>query len=353
MAISGPPFLLQSPLQMCDKPETCGITLCHSSDSQFKMIAVVKREAIMNIAFIGLGNMGSAMAQNLIKAGHSLRVYNRTRSRADELQSQGAHVAATPGEAAAGVEIVITMLADDHALESVVFGAEDKSPADNDPADNKKQSLLASLPANAIHISCSTISVALSRRMAAAHAERKQHYVSAPVFGRPDAAAAAKLFIVAAGPAAQVAKCQPLFGAMGQKTFVVGEDAPGANVIKLNGNFLITTVIESLAESFALVRKSGLDANQFLEILTSTLFNAPIYKTYGALIVADKFTPPGFKVPLGLKDNRLLLAAAEEAAVPMPMASLVRDRFLAAMAQGMGELDWASIARISANDAGL
>ncbi len=293
----------------------------------------------MKIAFIGLGNMGSAMAQNLIKVGHQLRVYNRTRSRAEELK--GAHVAATPGEAVADCEIAITMLADDHALDSVFIGP------------NERQSLLASLPANAIHISMSTISVALSRRMAAAHAERKQHYVSAPVFGRPEAAAAAKLFIVAAGPSAQVQRCQPLFDAMGQKTFVVGEDAPGANLIKLNGNFLITTVIESLAESFALVRKSGLDANQFLEILTSTLFNAPIYKTYGGLIVADKFTPPGFKVPLGLKDNRLLLAAAEEAAVPMPMASLVRDRFLAAVAQGFSELDWASIARISANDAGL
>jgi 3-hydroxyisobutyrate dehydrogenase-like beta-hydroxyacid dehydrogenase len=298
----------------------------------------------MNIAFIGLGNMGSAMAQNLIKAGHSLHVYNRTRSRAEEFKHLGATVAATPGEAAAGAEIAITMLADDHALEGVLFGPE-KS--------NVKESLLGALPAGAIHVSCSTVSVALSRRMAAAHAERKQHYVSAPVFGRPEAAAAAKLFIVAAGPAAQVAKCQPLFDAMGQKTFVVGEDPSGANVIKLNGNFLITTVIESLAESFALVRKSGLDASQFLEILTSTLFNAPIYKTYGGLIVADQFTPPGFKLPLGLKDNRLLLAAAEEAAVPMPMASLVRDRFLAAMAQGMSELDWSSIARISAGDAGL
>ncbi|HEY2393848.1 MAG TPA: NAD(P)-dependent oxidoreductase [Candidatus Angelobacter sp.] len=292
----------------------------------------------MNIAFIGLGNMGSPMAQNLIKAGHALHVYNRTRSRAEELQSLGATVASTPSEAAAGAEIAITMVADDHALESVVFG---------------KAGLLDSLPANAIHISCSTISVALSRRMAAAHAERKQHFVSAPVFGRPEAASAAKLFVVAAGPAAQVVKCQPLFDAMGQKTFVVGEDAPGANVIKLNGNFLITTVIESLAESFALVRKSGLDANQFLEILTSTLFNAPIYKTYGGIIAAEKFEPAGFKLPLGLKDNRLLLAAAEEAAVPMPMASLVRDRFLAAMALGQSEQDWSSIARISAKEAGL
>lgn len=290
----------------------------------------------MKIAFIGLGNMGSPMASNLIKAGHTLHVYNRTRSRAEEIK--GAKVAATPAEATADAEVAITMLADDHALESVLFA---------------KGRVLDSLPANAIHISMSTISVALSRRMAAAHAERKQHYISAPVFGRPEAAAATKLFVVAAGPAAQVERCRPIFEAVGQKTFVVGEDAAGANVIKLAGNFLITCVIESLAESFALVRKSKLDANQFLEILTSTLFNAPIYKTYGGIIVDDKFSPPGFKVPLGMKDNRLLLAAAEEASVPMPVASLVRDRFIAAMAQGMSELDWAAIARIAANDAGL
>jgi 3-hydroxyisobutyrate dehydrogenase-like beta-hydroxyacid dehydrogenase len=249
-----------------------------------------------------------------------------------------ARVAATPGEAAAGAEVAITMLADDHALESVVFG---------------KGSLLDSLPPNAIHVSMSTISVALSRRLAAAHAERKQHYVSAPVFGRPEAAAAAKLFIVAAGPTEQIEHCRPLFDAMGQKTFLAGDDAPGANLMKLAGNFLITTVIESLAESFALVRKFGLDVNQFHEILTSSLFNAPIYKTYGAIIAAEKFEPAGFKLPLGLKDNRLLLAAAEEQAVPMPMASLVRDRFLAALAQGMSEQDWSAISRISAKDAGL
>jgi 3-hydroxyisobutyrate dehydrogenase-like beta-hydroxyacid dehydrogenase len=292
----------------------------------------------MNIAFIGLGNMGSPMAANLIKAGHKLTVYNRTRSRAEALQSEGARVANTPGEAASGAEVAITMLADDHALESVVFG---------------KGSLLDSLPPNAIHVSMSTISVALSRRLAAAHAERKQHYVSAPVFGRPEAAAAAKLFIVAAGTAAQIDRCRPLFDAMGQKTFTAGDDASGANLMKLAGNFLITAVIEGLAESFALVRKAGLDANLFHEVLTNSLFNAPIYKTYGALINSQKFEPAGFKLPLGLKDNRLLLAAAEENAVPMPMASLVRDRFLAALGQGMGELDWSAISKLSAKDAGL
>lgn len=298
----------------------------------------------MNIAFIGLGNMGSAMAANLLKAGHTLTVYNRTRARADELKPLGARVAATPGEAAAGAEVAITMLADDHALESVVFG---QGTAE------KGKGMLDSLPPNAIHISMSTISVALSRRLAAAHAERKQRYVSAPVFGRPEAAAAAKLFIVAAGPAAQIERCRPLFDAMGQKTFLAGDDASGANLMKLAGNFLITAVIEGLAESFALVRKAGLDANMFHEILTSSLFNAPIYKTYGALINSQKFEPAGFKLPLGLKDNRLLLAAAEENTVAMPMASLIRDRFLAALGQGMGELDWSAISKLSAKDAGL
>jgi 3-hydroxyisobutyrate dehydrogenase-like beta-hydroxyacid dehydrogenase len=296
----------------------------------------------MNIAFIGLGNMGSAMATNLIKAGHTLTVYNRSRARADELKPLGARVANTPGEAAAGAEVAITMLADDHAVESVVFG---EKPG--------KGNLLESLPPNAIHVSMSTISVVMSRRLAAAHAERKQHYVSAPVFGRPEAAAAAKLFIVAAGPAAQIERCRPLFDAMGQKTFIAGDGPSGANLMKLAGNFLITAVIEGLAESFVLVRKSGLDVNQFHEILTNSLFNAPIYKTYGGIIASEKFEPAGFKLPLGLKDNRLLLAAAEENAVAMPMASLIRDRFLAALAQGMGEQDWSAISRISAKEAGL
>ena len=292
----------------------------------------------MKVGFVGLGNMGAPMACNLLQAGHKLTVYNRTRSRAEEFTRAGAVVADTPGRAVSGAEAVITMLADDHALESVVFGP---------------GNILDSLAADAIHISMSTISVAISRRLAAAHRERNQHYVSAPVFGRPEAAAAAKLFIVASGPAAVVERCKSLFDGMGQKTFIAGDDPSGANVVKLTGNFLITTVIESLAESLALVRKSGLDPNQFLDVLTNSLFNAPIYKTYGGLIAAEKFSPPGFKLPLGLKDNRLLLAAAEEKSVPMPMASLVRDRFLSALAQGLGESDWSAIAKISAREAGL
>ena len=292
----------------------------------------------MKVGFVGLGNMGSAMVRNLIKAGHTLTVYNRTRSRAEGLQPLGARIAGSPGEAAAEAEALVTSLADDRAVEDVVF-----TPGN----------VLQSLPAGAIHISTSTISVALSRRLAASHREKQQHYVAAPVFGRPDAAAAAKLFIVAAGPADQIKRCRLLFDAIGQKTFLAGEEAPTANMIKLTGNFLITTVIESLAEAFALVRKFGLDPNTFLEVLTGSLFSAPVYRNYGSMIAADKFEPAGFKLPLGLKDNRLLLAAAEEAAVPMPMASLVHDRFVAALAQGLGEADWAAIARISYRNAGL
>ncbi len=292
----------------------------------------------MNIGFIGLGSMGTPMARNLIKAGHKLTVYNRTRSRAEALQREGARVADTPADAAADVEACITMLADDTAIEAVVFS---------------DRGVLAGLKRGATHICMSTISVALSQRLTKAHREKLQHYVAATVFGRPEAAAAAKLFVVAAGPVAHVKTCQPVFDAVGQRTFEVGEEPYASNVVKLAGNFLITAVIEALAESIALVRKHGLDPKTFMDLLTNSLFAAPVYRNYGAMIAADHFEPVGFKMPLGLKDNRLLLAAAEQAGVPMPLASLVRDRFVTAIAQGLGESDWAAIARISYREAGL
>ena len=292
----------------------------------------------MKVGFIGLGNMGSGMAGNLIKAGHQLVVYNRTRSRAEPLQSMGARIAGSISEAASNVEVLITSLADDRAVEEIIF-----SPGN----------VIQALPAGAVHVSTSTISVGLSRRLAKLHGKRQQHYVAAPVFGRPEAAASAKLFVVAGGPAGQVERCRTLFEAIGQKTFLAGDEAHKANVIKLAGNFMITAVIETLAESFAFVRKHELDPNTFLDILTSSLFTAPIYRTYGSLIASDKFEPPGFKLPLGMKDNRLVLLAAEEAAVPMPVASLIHDRFVAAMAQGLADADWSAIARVSYRDAGL
>jgi 3-hydroxyisobutyrate dehydrogenase-like beta-hydroxyacid dehydrogenase len=292
----------------------------------------------MDVAFIGLGNMGAAMAGSLMAAGHKLTVYNRTRTRAEPLQASGAKVAATPREAAAAAPTLITMLADDQAVEEVMFAPGHARDA---------------LRRGAVHVSMSTISVALSRRLTEEHQEKGQHFIAAPVFGRPDAAAQKKLFIVPAGPPDQIERCRPLFEAMGQKTFVMGEDPPAASVAKLAGNFLITAVIESLAETTALVRKYGLDGRVFLDLLTGSLFAAPAYRTYGALVTSGKFEPAGFKLPLGFKDNRLLLAAAEEAAVPMPLASLVHDRFLAALARGLAEADSSAIAQIAFRDAGL
>jgi len=290
----------------------------------------------MNVGFIGLGNMGQPMARNLLKAGHHLLVYNRTRSRAEELLAEGARLAESARDACRG-DVVITMLADDRAVEEVVTGAD----------------LVSNLAPNTVHVSMSTLSVALSRRLAEMHAQAGRAYVSAPVFGRPEAAAAAKLFIMAAGPAAAIDQCRPLFEALGQTTFVVGPDAPAANVVKLAGNFLIASLLESLGEAVALVRKSGVDPKRFLEIMTDSLFAAPVYKTYGSIIVQQRYQPAGFKVPLGLKDVRLILAAAEAAAVPMPIASLVRDRLLTAIAQGHPDLDWSVVARIAAENAGL
>ena len=292
----------------------------------------------MKVGFIGLGSMGAGMSRNLIKAGHDLVVYNRTRSRAQEMQSLGAKVADTASEAAAGAEVLITMLADDRAVQDVIF---------------EPGAAIEALSDGAIHISTSTISVDLSRGLAKSHADKHQNYIAAPVFGRPDAAAAGKLFIVSAGSSESIEKCRGLFAAMGQKTFTIGEDAPAANLVKLSGNFLITTVIESLAEGFALMRKAGVDPHRFLEVLTESMFSAPIYKTYGGILAAEKFEPVGFKLPLGFKDNRLLLAAAEEASVPMPMASLMHDRFVAALAQGLENADWSAIARVTYRNAGL
>jgi 3-hydroxyisobutyrate dehydrogenase-like beta-hydroxyacid dehydrogenase len=197
----------------------------------------------------------------------------------------------------------------------------------------------------------STISVALAERLTAAHAAAGQRFVSAPVFGRPEAAAAAKLFIVVAGAPDALQTCLPLFEAMGQKTFPIGDRPETANLVKLSGNFLIACVIEGLGEAMALVGKAGIDRKLYLDLLTSTLFTAPVYKTYGGLIAEDKFQPPGFAAPLGYKDIRLTLAAAEAIRVPMPFASILRDRFLTLLAGGGEALDWSAIGALAARDA--
>jgi 3-hydroxyisobutyrate dehydrogenase-like beta-hydroxyacid dehydrogenase len=291
----------------------------------------------MKIGFIGLGNMGSAMAANLLKAGHEVTVYNRTAGKAQPLVEQGARHAANVAEASGG-EVVMTMLADDHAVEGVAFG---------------KDAILEALPKGSIHVSASTISVALSERLAAAHKEKGQRFVSAPVFGRPEAAAAAKLFVVAAGDTATIDKCQPIFDAIGQRSFRFGDKPSNANLVKLSGNFLIAAVIESLSEALALVGKGGLDQREYLDFLTSTLFNAPVYKTYGTLAIEKKFEPAGFLAPLGLKDVKLALAAAESLRVSLPIGDLVRNRFLTLLANGGESLDCSAISQLPARDAGM
>jgi 3-hydroxyisobutyrate dehydrogenase-like beta-hydroxyacid dehydrogenase len=292
----------------------------------------------MKVAFIGLGNMGGAMASNLLATGQELTVWNRTRSRAEKLEKLGARIAESPGAAAAEAEVAITMVADDRVLEEVVFGA---------------GGLLERLPAGSVHLSMSTISVDLAKRLEQEHRTRGQEFVSAPVFGRPEAAQERKLFIVAAGPVAALKRCKELFAVLGQRTFIMGETAPAANLVKLSGNFLIGCVIESMAEAMALARKHGVDPQAYYEMLTNSLFAAPVYKTYGARIASDNYEPVGFRLLLGLKDVRLVLAAAESTAVPMPFANVIRDRLLSAIAGGMQDADWSAFARLAAADAGL
>jgi 3-hydroxyisobutyrate dehydrogenase-like beta-hydroxyacid dehydrogenase len=290
----------------------------------------------MDIGFVGLGNMGSGMAANLLKAGHQVTVYNRSPERARALVAQGARAARTVAEACGG-EAVVSMLANDDAVEAVSFGSD---------------GILANLAGGATHVSSSTISVALATRLSAAHSEAGRDFVTAPVFGRPEAAAAAGLFVVAAGDAAAVQRVSPIFNAVGQRTFVVSDDPSAASLIKLSGNFLIASVIESLGEAMALVGKAGVDKEQYLEILTSTLFGAPVYATYGGLIAREEFEPAGFAAPLGFKDVGLVLAAGEELRVPLPVASLLRDRFLTLLAGGGEHLDWSAIGALAAWEAG-
>jgi 3-hydroxyisobutyrate dehydrogenase-like beta-hydroxyacid dehydrogenase len=291
----------------------------------------------MDVGLIGLGRMGTGVAKSLLRAGHYVTVYNRTRERAEALRKDGAAVASSVAEACRG-DAVLTMLADDAAVEAVVFG---------------ENGVLKSLARGRAHISLSTISVPLSDRLATEHSRAGQEFIAAPVFGRPEAAEAAKLAVVAAGPKAAVERCKPLWEAIGQKLLVIGEQQSKANVVKLTGNFLIATVMESLAEALAFARKSGVDATALLDFLTSTFFNAPIYKTYGALIVEGKHDEVGFALPLGLKDVRLVIQAADARTVPMPIASLLHDRFVTALARGYERSDWSVLGRVAAEDAGL
>jgi 3-hydroxyisobutyrate dehydrogenase-like beta-hydroxyacid dehydrogenase len=290
----------------------------------------------MRLGFIGLGHMGAAMAANLVKAGHDVSVFNRTPGRAGSLIELGAREAASVA-AASDAQAVITMLADDDALSQVAFG---------------EAGLIASLPRGAIHVSMSSISVALSKRLAEAHARAGQRYIAAPVFGRPAMAATGKLFIVVAGDAATIEACQALLGAMGQKVIPIGAEPAAANLVKLSGNFLTAAAIEAMGEAVALVGKAGIDRQTYIDLLTSTVFNGAPYTTYGPLIAQGKFEPAAFAAPLAYKDIRLALAAAEGLRVPMPLGSLLHDRFLRLLVGGGEHLDWVALGGLATQDAG-
>ena len=290
----------------------------------------------MKIGFAGLGGMGSAMAANLLQAGYGVKVWNRSPQTAQPLVNAGAVQARQPEELAE-VDVLITMLANDAATEQVVV----------------ESGLLQQLRAGAIHINMATVSVALAKRLALLHAERNVGYIAAPVLGRVDVAAAGKLNILAAGDPLLLAKVQPLFEVLGQQTWHFGDEPEQANIVKIAANFTLASAIEAMAEGSALVRSYGVSGADYLHMLTSTLFASPAYKGYGGLIAEEKFEPAGFKLSLGMKDVGLALEAGANSHTPMPFASVLKDNFLDAVAQGDADLDWSALAKVAARRAGL
>ncbi len=282
----------------------------------------------MRIGFIGLGNMGAAIAANLLKARHEVTVWNRSAAKALPMTQAGAVLAGSPKEAAAGREVVITMLADDAALDAVLYGDD---------------GMLAGLATGALHISMSTIAVATAERLAREHLAREQRLLCAPVFGRPEAA----------GDPADVAHAGPIFTAVGQQVFSIGTTPAAAALVKLCGNFMILSAIEALAEAMTLAEKGGVAKSLLLEVLTGSLFNAPVYHNYGKILVEEKFKPAGFAAPLGLKDMRLAGQSADHLRVPMPLLNVLRDHLLQTIAVEGEDVDWSGIGLSIAKNSGL
>ena len=290
----------------------------------------------MDVGFIGLGEMGQGMARSLLRGGHRVLVWNRSPGPAQVLEREGAQLAATPDEAF-DAEAVVTMLANDLAVREVILD----------------RGLLQGVRKGLVHVVSSTISVALARELEAAHEKAGIGYVAAPVLGRPDVAAAGALNVLAAGRPDAVARIQPLLEAFGARIWPIGEAPHLANVAKLACNFSLAAAIETMAEAFALARRHDLEPRILMEVFTGSLFAAPVYKTYGPMIVEQRFEPAGFKLPLGLKDVRLALEAGEAAGAPLPFASILRDNFVDAISHGDADKDWSAIAAVAMRRAGL
>lgn len=283
---------------------------------------------MMDLGFIGIGTMGSRVAQNLVKAGNKVRVWNRERGAVDAAARWGAYPVPTAREAFSG-DAVFSMLADDNAVREVI------------------EPLLDGAPKGLVHVNMATISVAFARELAARHRDHGLAYVAATVFGRPELAAAAKLTIVAAGDPIAIARVQPLLDVIGERTWPMGVEPERANVVKLAGNLVLGAAVEAMAEASAMASHYGIAPADFLNVLTSGVFASPAYQTYGAAIAQQRYDPPGFKLKLTLKDLRLALAAAEDASVPMPLADVVHESLLEAVAHGDGERDLAALAAVS------
>lgn len=290
------------------------------------------------VAVIGLGNMGLPIARTLLRAGFSLTVHNRTRTKAEPLVGEGAAWADSPAAAAERARIVITMVSDDSALDEVVFG---------------ERGLVAVLGGDAIHVAMSTIEPATARRLADAHDRHGTRYVAAPVFGRPEMAEQAKLWVIAAGASDAVETCVPVLKALSRGISRVGEDPSRANLLKLAGNFLLLGMLEALGEVFTLVEKAGMDRLEVLETLNGALFGSSVYQSNGERMCRGAFRPAGFQLALGLKDARLVLRAADQLGVPMPLANLAHDHMLTGVARGHGHLDWTAVAEVLRDAAGL
>ena len=289
---------------------------------------------VQRIGVVGLGHMGHAFAVNLIEDGYQVFASDRDPKRTGALTS--ARAAERLADLAA-CDVVLTSLPDDDAFAAVALGPE---------------GLAGVLAPGAVHISTSTVSPAISRRVAEEHGRHRQDYVAAPVLGNPDFARERKLFVLAAGPRSALEKVRPLLERLGQRLFVIGEDAGLANLTKLAANALTATTLECMGEVLALLRKGGLDAHLAYDVLTNSLFDSRVHKTYGGKIIEGRFTP-GMAVPLAMKDLRLALVEAEHEAVPMPAASLVHNRLVAMVARGWAELDWSALGLLAAVDAGL
>jgi 3-hydroxyisobutyrate dehydrogenase-like beta-hydroxyacid dehydrogenase len=295
------------------------------------------QSSIQRIGVIGLGHMGSDFASNLMADGFQVKVYDRNEKHAAPLVARGATAAAGLADLA-DCEAVLTSLPDDDVVADVTLGDE---------------GLVHVLGRGAIHVSMSTVSPGLSRRLAHQHELAGQSYVAAPVLGNPDLAKARKLFVIVSGTSSAVSRVSPVLDRLGQRLFLLGDDPGAANLMKVAANVLTALTLQSMGEVLALLRKGGVDPRQAFEVLTGSLFDGKVHKTYGGKIVENHYSPPGMTTPLAVKDLRLALAEAERMAVPMPAASLVHDRLVATVARGWTELDWSALGLLAACDAGL